>query len=676
METTIELFQKTFYNDKIRLQLTCYILLYCLVLNSGICMAQTQNGKNFQQGKPISSDLFGIFFEDINYAADGGLYAELIQNRSFEYSLSDRTDWNPFTAWELIKDGYGIGTISVDTSTPIQPGNPHYVTLNVEKGGDGVGLRNSGFDGIPLKAGENYNFSVFARQVSGISAPLEVKLVSKNGKVYCNAFIPGLSKEWKNYTVIMKSDSTVSDATLELVTRNPGILNLDMISLFPVKTFHNRRNGMREDLGKVIADLKPKFVRFPGGCLVHGDGLNNLYRWKNTIGPVEQRIEQSDIWGYHQSLGLGFFEYFQFCEDIGAKPLPVVAAAVSCQNSGGSWRVGGTGQRGIPLTEMNQYINDVLDLIEYANGPVTSAWGSKRAESGHPASFHLEYIGIGNEDKQTPEFRERFKLIYDAVKAKYPKITVIGTVGPSPNGEDFDMGWKFANELNIPVVDEHYYMNPGWFMNNRKRYDTYNRSGSKVYIGEYASQGNTWMNAISEAAFMTSVERNGDIVQLASYAPLLAKEGHTQWDPDLIYFNNTSVCPSVNYYVQQIFSVNQGDTFYDHIVTYQNSGNVLSENDSNMAVSCVKDSKTGDIILKLVNIGKKKTSVNINLTRFGKINPNAVCTILSAAVDTKNTLSNPHNIYPITTDYRISKIFVYESIPLSVSIIRIKTKMN
>jgi len=219
-------------------------------------------------------------------------------------------------------------------------------------------------------------------------------------------------------------------------------------------------------------------------------------------------------------------------------------------------------------------------------------------------------------------------------------------------------------------------MNPGWFMNNRKRYDTYNRSGSKVYIGEYASQGNTWMNAISEAAFMTSVERNGDIVQLASYAPLLAKEGHTQWDPDLIYFNNTSVSPSVNYYVQQIFSVNQGDTFYDHIVTYQNSGNVLSENDSTMAVSCVKDSKTGDIILKLVNIGKKKTSVNINLTRFGKINPNAVCTILSAAVDTKNTLSNPHNIYPITTDYRISKIFVYESIPLSVSIIRIKTKMN
>jgi alpha-N-arabinofuranosidase len=676
MKTINKSVYSPFYNDKNRNNLTCNILLFCLVLTCEICSAQIQNRKAPDPGKPISTDLFGIFFEDINYAADGGLYAELIQNRSFEYSPGDKSNWNPFTSWELVKEGYGLGTVSVDTSSPVQPGNPHYVTLNVEKGGDGVGLRNSGFDGISLKKGENYIFSVYARQVSGNSAPLEVKLISQRGKVYSLALIPELTKDWKKYTVIMKSDSTDSYALIQLVTKSPGILNLDMISLFPVKTFHNRKNGMREDLSRVIADLKPKFVRFPGGCLVHGDGLNNLYRWKNTIGPVEQRIEQPDIWGYHQSLGLGFFEYFQFCEDIGAKPLPVVAAAVSCQNSGGSWRVGGTGQRGIPLTEMNQYINDVLDLIEYANGPVTSAWGSKRAESGHPASFHLEYIGIGNEDKQTPEFRERFKLIFDAVKLNNPKITVIGTVGPSPKGEDFDLGWKFATELNIPVVDEHYYMNPGWFIKNQKRYDTYNRSDSKVYIGEYASEGNAWINALSEAAFMTSIERNGDVVQLASYAPLLAKEGHTQWNPDLIYFNNTSVCPTVNYYVQQLFSVNQGDIFYDHIFSYSEPDNTLQENDSTLAFSCVKDSKTGDVILKLVNTCNQVKIVKINLTRFGKINPIGVCTVVSGAADAKNTFSNPLNIYPKTTDYKVSKFLSFETLPLSVSMIRIKPGRN
>jgi len=427
------------------------------------------------------------------------------------------------------------------------------------------------------------------------------------------------------------------------------------------------------DLAEAIANLKPKFMRFPGGCLVHGDGLNNLYQWKNTIGPVEERVVQPNIWGYQQSVGLGYFEYFQFCEDIGAKPLPVVAAGVSCQNSGGSWRVGGTGQRAIPLEEMNQYTQDILDLIEYANGPVTSSWGAKRAESGHPESFHLEYIGIGNEDKQTPEFRERFNLIYKAVKMKYPKMNVIGTVGPSPDGEDFQLGWKFANELNIPLVDEHYYMNPGWFINNQNRYDEYNRTGSKVYIGEYASKGNRWINAISEAAFMTSVERNGDVVGLASYAPLLAKEGHTQWNPDLIYFDNTGINLTLNYYVQQLFSVNQGDTYYDKIVTFQQSTDPTCLTDLSQTASCVKDSKTGDIILKLVNAGKEKKSMKIDLSSFGKIKQNALCFMLDGKSDDLNSFANPQKIKPVKTNLKVNRMFTYDTLPLSLTIIRIKT---
>lgn len=654
-------------------ELKFYTFLIIFALSGNCCLAKKANKTFLQKGKPISTDLFGVFFEDINYSADGGLYAELIQNRSFEYSPSDKNGWNPFTSWEFVKDGYGIGTISVETSLPVRAQNPHYVTLSVEKGGDGVGLRNSGYDGISIKAGNNYDFSVFARQVTGNSAPLEIKLVSKKGIVYSRTLIPELTGEWKKYTATLTSDSTDAEALLMVVSKSQGVFNLDMISLFPANTFHNRVNGLRVDLAEAIGNLKPKFMRFPGGCLVHGDGLNNLYQWKNTIGPVEQRVAQPNIWGYQQSVGLGYFEYFQFCEDIGAKPLPVVAAGVSCQNSGGSWRVGGTGQRAIPLEKMDQYTQDILDLIEYANGPVTSTWGAKRAESGHPESFHLEYIGIGNEDKQTPEFRERFSLIYKAVRKKYPNIKVIGTVGPSPDGTDFQLGWKFANELNIPLVDEHYYMNPGWFITNQNRYDLYKRTGSKVYIGEYASKGNTCINAISEAVFMTSVERNGDVVGLASYAPLLAKEGYTQWNPDLIYFNNTGINLTINYYVQQLFSVNQGDTYYEKIVTFQHSTSPTCLTDLTQAASCVKDSKTGDIILKLVNAGNEKKTMAIDLSSFGVFKPNALCFLLNGKSDALNNFGDPQNIKPVITNLKVNKKFSFVTLPLSLTIIRIKT---
>jgi len=363
-------------------------------------------------GKPISPDLFGIFFEDLNYAADGGLYAELIQNRSFEYQATEQPAWNALTAWQITTRGNGRGDVMIQDADPIDPKNPHYAVLRVGQAGDGVGLANSGFDGIPLRAGENYNVSLFARQIGGKPAPLAVRLESQTGALLGEAMLPSPTNAWSRLAATIKASQNDNNARFVLLATSPGQIGLDVISLFPEKTFHNRPNGLRPDLAQVVADLKPKFVRFPGGCLAHGDGLGNIYRWKDTIGPIEQRKEQKNIWRYHQSVGLGYFEYFQFCEDIGAKPLPVLAAGVCCQNSGNA---AGTGQQGLPIEEMPAYVRDVLDLIEYANGPATSTWGAKRAAAGHPAPFHLQYIGIGNEDAQTPVFRERFKLIYDAV---------------------------------------------------------------------------------------------------------------------------------------------------------------------------------------------------------------------------------------------------------------------
>ena len=642
-----------------------------LALLSCVQNAFAQKKKNALNGKQISSDLFGVFFEDLSYAADGGLYAELIQNRSFEYTPADRKGWHSLTAWEYTTDSFGYGTISVETSLPLNEKNPHYAVLNIEdEGKNGIGSINTGYDGIVIRAGEQYDFSVFARQLSNNTIPLSVSLRSNTGVVYGETTFSTETKAWKKYTATITAKESDDSAKLFILAKGKGKLALDVASLFPHKTFKNRPNGLRPDIAQTIADLKPRFMRFPGGCLVHGDGLGNMYRWKNTIGPIEQRVEQRNIWNYHQTAGLGYFEYFQFCEDIGAKPLPVVAAAVSCQNSGGTWRIGGTGQKGLPMDEMPDYIREVLDLIEYANGPVSSKWGAERAAAGHPQPFNLEYVGIGNEDKQTDNFRERFKIIYDAVKAKYPGITVIGTVGPSPKGEDFDLGWNFANKLAVPVVDEHYYEKPEWFLSNNTRYDTYDRTKSKVYLGEYASRGNSWFNALAEAAYMTALERNGDVVKMASYAPLIARQDHTSWNPNLIYFNATSVTPTVNYYVQQLFSLNEGDLYFDHIVSFGNK----EIKDSLLATSCVKDSKTGDIIIKLVNAGAVDVSAKADLSVFGALNSKANLDVMQGSTEAKNTLQNPQNVLPVNSEIMIAKKFTYKVPGHSLSVIRIKVK--
>lgn len=576
-----------------------------------------------QRQKAISPDLFGIFFEDISYAADGGLYAELIQNRSFEYTGSDHRGWNPMTAWEYTPRGYAYGKLSVETKSPLNENNTHYIVLDIQDAGqEGLGIINYGFNGIPVKQGGQYNVSLFAKKLSGNAMPVTVSLRNRKGDIYGETTFDISDSNWQQYAASITVNNSDDSACLVIIAKGIGQLAVDQVSLFPKQTFKGRTNGMRADLGQAIADLHPRFMRFPGGCLVHGDGIANIYNWKNTIGPLEARVDQRNIWNYHQSVGLGYFEYFQFCEDIGAKPVPILAAAVSCQNSGGTWVIGGTGQKGIPMQDMQAYIQDVLDLIEYANGPATSTWGAKRAAAGHPEPFHLEYLGIGNEDKMTPGFEERFTMIYNVVKEKHPEIKVIGTAGPFSEGEDYEKGWEIVNKLKVPVVDEHYYNDPEWFLKNNARYDKYDRKKAKVYIGEYASKGNKFINAISEAAYMTSLERNGDVVHMASYAPLLAKKGNTNWNPDLIYFDNTGVYPTVNYYVQQLFSANTGDLYISDVVTFDR------KKDSTLAASVVKDSKTGDVIVKLVNAGATDAKVNINLKALGALQSKAQVSLL------------------------------------------------
>ncbi len=619
--------------------------------------------------KKISPVLFGLFFEDINYAADGGLYAELVQNRSFEYIPTEQKGWNPFSFWEYTTTNYSYGTISVETSAPVHPNNPHYMVLTIEHLGEkgGVGMKNFGFDGMALKAGDTYNFSVCIRQLSDEPVNLTVSLQKTNGKILAESSFSTSSADWKKYMATLTPTESYDSATLVMLATTKGKIAFDVVSLFPEKTFKNRPNGLRADLAQTLADMKPRFIRFPGGCLVHGDGLDNMYRWENTIGPIEQRKEQRNIWGYHQTAGLGYYEYFQFCEDIGAKPLPVLPAAVSCQNSGGTWRIGGTGQQVLPMAEMQDYIQEVLHLIEWANGPATSEWGAKRAAAGHPAPFNLEYLGIGNEDKMTPGFEERFRMIYQAVHEKHPEIKVIGTAGPFYKGEDFEKGWELANELKFPIIDEHYYTNPSWFLSNQTRYDSYNRDASRVYLGEYASWGNKLINAIAEAAYMTSLERNGDVVWMASYAPMLAKKGFTQWKTDMIFFDNVHICPTPNYYVQKMFSTNQGDRYYSNIIA-QEAGDTLH------ATSCVQDSQTGDIILKLVNAGKDVKVMKINMASFKSILPDAEVMVLSGDSEAENTFENPRNVVPSVSALKVRKAFEYNAPAMSLSVIRIKTK--
>lgn len=631
---------------------------------------------SFAQPRPISPDIFGIFFEDLNYAADGGLYAELVQNRSFEYSPSDRArngslgadNWNPYTAWTLQRHN-SIENLSIETAHPLNANNPHYLLLDVATPGtQGCGIANEGFDGMVLKKDLPYDFSVWLRNFSqspGVKAT--VALRGKDGQTLAIDSLTLSSRDqWQKYSLTLRPEAAADSAQLVLLFHQPVRVGVDMVSLFPTDTFKGHKNGLRADLAQTIADIHPKFVRFPGGCLAHGDGLTNIYRWKRTIGPVEQRVAEPNIWRYSQTHGLGYHEFLQFCEDIGAKPLPVIAAGVSCQNSA---LCRGTGQEAIPMEEMPAFIQDILDLVEYCNGSADSEWGRRRAEAGHPQPFNLEYIGIGNEDHITPEFEERFAMIARALRDAYPQVKIVGTSGPDPSGEDFDKGWEAMRANDVEVVDEHYYRRPSWFLDNLTRYDGYDRRGPKVYVGEYASRANRLENALAEAAYMTQLERNGDVVEFASYAPLLARIGHTQWNPDLIYFDGKGVYPTVNYYVQQLFGQNSGEQYVDGVLP-----------EGLRTASAVIDPSTGSLIIKMVNPTAAEQTVPLDLSVVKNIKgkKGATLTLLSGP-DPKasNTRENPSSVLPSTTEFILPSLrsaFSYAMPPYSLSVLRIPLK--
>ena len=620
-----------------------------------------------EETKEISDLLMGIFFEDINYSADGGLYAELLQNRDFEYDPSDREgdkNWNSTHSWKLEGEN---ATFTISTSDPIHPNNPHYAVLKTNQ--PGAALTNTGFDGIALKAGEKYDFSLFARIPEGSkSGKLLVRLVDADGTVQGETTVTVSSRSWKTYKAVLTA-KTSADTRLELRPQSAGEIELDMISLFPQNTFKGRKNGLRPDLAQTLADMHPRFVRFPGGCVAHGDGLKNIYQWKNTIGPLEARKPARNLWGYHQSMGLGYYEYFQFCEDIGAEPLPVLAAGVPCQNSACHGDLRGGQQGGIPMSEMGAYIQDILDLIEWANGDARKTkWGKIRAESGHPKPFNLKYIGIGNEDLITDVFEERFTMIYLAIKEKYPEMIVVGTVGPFNEGTDYVEGWKLADKLGVPMVDEHYYQSPGWFLHNQDFYDKYDRSKkTKVYLGEYATHISgrraNMETALTEALYLAALERNGDVVHMTSYAPLLAKDGRTQWNPDLIYFNNREVRPTTGYYVQKLYGQHAGDHYIPSQVNLDNQDSRVK---LRVGSSIVRDSKTGDVIVKLVNLLPVSIETDVRLPGMDGIQSSATRTVLAGAPE-----ATP---LPVTDTIEAGTSFKQELPAYSFTVIRLKTQ--
>ncbi len=554
--------------------------------------------------KPISDKLIGVFFEDISYAADGGLYAELIQNRDFEYTGRDHRGWNATTAWHSSRP------IEIATEHPLSKNNPHYAMLWPKDT-----LWNEGWDGIAVEAGKNYDFSMYVF-AGGQKQDFLIQLMGENGTVLAKAKLKTAASDWTQYTTVLTAKGSDAKDRLAIVPLKAAHVGVDMISLFPQETFMNRKNGLRKDLAQAIADLKPKFVRFPGGCMTHGQGLENIYHWNHTVGPWQDRKPDFNIWNYHQTRGLGFYEYFQFCEDIGAEPLPVLAAGVPCQNSAANADGIGGQQGGIPMADMPAYIDELCNLIEWANGdPAKSKWAKMRADAGHPAPFNMKYLGIGNEDIISTVFEERCEMIAKAIRERYPEIQICGTAGPFhfPSA-DYVEGWKFANDHRslFDLIDEHYYESTGWFIHHQDYYDQYDRQGPKVYVGEYASRSRTHESALAEALYLCNIERNGDIVEMTSYAPLLAKEGHHNWNPDLIYFDNTSLQLTPSYHTQHLFGNHSGDRYISSQLTIEPMGAAEQQLNLRSAASVVRDSKTGKKYLKLVNALPRELSITVD----------------------------------------------------------------
>ena len=635
-------------------------------------------------GKAISNELIGIFFEDINNSADGGLYAELIQNGAFEFSPVERDGWGPGTAWRITRPGHSTGYIQPRMDNPVHANNATYMRLHCERanqyydytGWTGFGIQNDGFDGISVKAGEKYDFSAFMRNVKGDAKQVRVVLVEptkgwppKDPKLLAETTFDVSNGDWKKFEAVLTPNADCKQAALQILVLTKGDMDIDVVSLMPEDTY--KGHGLRKDLAQALADLHPKFMRFPGGCVVHGggDGFWNTYRWKTTIGPKETRRQLKNTWGYHQSVGLGYFEYFQFCEDLGMEPLPILPAGVSCQGANGGWGMKGQAQDVVPMSEMDEWVDECIDLIEWANGdPATNKWAKMRAEAGHPKPFNLKYLGIGNEERISPEFCERFKYIYERVTKAHPEIVIVGTAGPGSHADngDYQNGWKLAEELNMPILDEHYY-EPNTYFLNKRQYDSYPRDRkTKVYLGEYAAKDKKLIDALAEGLYLLHVERNGDVVAMTSYAPLFARKNGTQWNPDLIYYDNERPFLTCSYYVQQMFGQSSGNYYYGDRVKFEgDAADAIQPMEGvHYGQSVILNTKTRQLFVKLVNASADAKKANINLSRFG-IKKLATKTTLAGQPNDENNF-DAQPIAPKKEQIKAQKKFALDLAPYSI----------
>ena len=618
----------------------------------------------------IQPTMWGIFFEDINFAADGGIYAELVKNRSFEFA-------RPLMGWKILKPDTTNGVLIINRSET-NPANPRFARITIVPGEASFGLSNAGFRGMGIKKGMTYHFSVLARQLEGSTLKMHIELVNNQGKIIgATTLVPDL-KSWKKYSESFVADATEPKARMNIWFEGNGSIDIDMVSLFPDDTWKNRTQGLRSDLVQLLADMKPGFLRFPGGCIVEGRDLANRYQWKNTVGKIEDRHLIVNRWNtefahrqtpdYFQSYGMGFFEYFQLAEDIGAEPLPILNCGMACEFNTAEV---------VTLDQLDPYIQDALDLIEFANGPAESSWGKIRTQLGHSAPFNMKYIGVGNE-QWGPQYIERYEAFAKAIKERYPDIKIITGTGPSPSGKDFDFAAKELKKLNANIVDEHYYANPEWFFQNATRYDNYDRKSYKIFAGEYAAQSKftcspdnqgNWKCALSEAAFMTGLERNADVVYMCSYAPLFAHADAWQWKPDLIWFDNLKSFGTANYYVQKLFSNNKGTTVLPMLME-----NKPLTGQNGLYASAAFDKNSNEIILKLVNSDEKSQTANIVLVSKKRLGSKARMFVLkSEDLNNVNSMDQPTLISPVESEVVLKgKSIIQVLAPNSFSVIRIK----
>ncbi len=628
-------------------------------------------------GAAISPTMWGIFFEDINFGADGGLYAELVKNRAFEFP-------NALMAWTPVKQGAAFGSVEILDQSPLTAATPRYVRIKTNDAS--YGLMNDGFAGIGVQRRAEYVFSAFGRDVEG-RIPLRVELIGLSEQILARATLKGFETNWSRRSTTLRAAATEPRARLRVLLDGAGTVDLDMVSLFPKKTWKDRPNGLRADLVQWLADLKPGFLRFPGGCIVEGRYLSTRYQWKNTIGKPEERRLIINRWNdefkhrpapdYFQTFGLGFYEYFLLCEDIGAEPMPILNCGMACQFNSAELA---------PLDQLQPYIQDALDLIEFANGLATSAWGAKRAEMGHPKPFNVKYLGVGNE-QWGPQYIERYVPFVKALKDKYPEVQLIGATGSDPqifpNGpKEVEFLQKKLKELKADIIDEHFYRNPDWFLDSAGHYNNYERSGSKVFVGEYAAQSvgvaspdnrNNWKCALAEAAFMTGLERNADLVMMSCYAPLFGHENRWQWTPDLIWFDNLQSYGTANYYVQQLFSLNRGDVLLPVEITGQEPP---TSKQPGLYVTSSRDEKSNEIILKVVNSAPQPATSQVKIEGVRRVARRGTQIILAAEKLTdENSLAEPKKVAPVTSPLRgVGTSFEYTFPAYSVTVLRLKTR--